>query len=705
MTEADVFAKLSRILETTNLSNDNNEDADDFLERFSYDLADGRKGNNSASEPSEPGPASGRRPTPFEVWKSKQADTGKKKQTPKLSSEQWDGLVGHLHKTNKLKESAVMKEQNQGLAAEFSGHQFKPQMNPRSQELMANKRESLHQRVAAIVQAHEAVLTRKRASKAEAEMAECSFKPKRVGESTSDKYLKKLGRQVNQHGIVDPEYFFKYHEEKLRRNAIRQQIVNEMTARELTFKPTQNAKSVAMQHRLKQAQAVAQRSMSSASGMATPDAKTRSSGNNSAPNSARSPALSARSIPSTPVAKASPAVPFSTLSKVSTQKILQQPNKLLAEAGCGDPTAGDYFGAPVVVESCHPYKHNTMEYTTVNIHGALSYSITFDENTRTEPIHDYVKFFADDTHTDYYGCGKYSGGLKVLTASNYGTTGQSTPDTERGKPTASNWPGIGGRPPLIIPAGRFVVCFRTNGSVNDWGFKLYATPLISGSSTAISRGGEAPHREGHPVISERGKLYRSSNATSSDISRDEGGAPSNVYTRLHQEAMTKTIQHHNQIAEQMQSKLNITMKPWEAPRRADGSGATSSWAQNKTYLAKRNASNGDFSDMLVRRPSTRTHRHGHGNDENSTAGAANANANAVLSVASLQDDSSADGGTEVTTTSQAAPYSILDFDESVSRLWRCLREATPAVPSGATGDGDDAVTAGGAAAAASMPEI
>lgn len=34
-----------------------------------------------------------------------------------------------------MQHSAVMKEQNQGLAAEFSGYQFKPQMNKKSQVL------------------------------------------------------------------------------------------------------------------------------------------------------------------------------------------------------------------------------------------------------------------------------------------------------------------------------------------------------------------------------------------------------------------------------------------------------------------------------------------------------------------------------------------------------------------------------------------
>ena len=48
MTDADLFAKLNRILETQNLSNnDNGLDSDDFLERFSYDIGEG---NNLANK-------------------------------------------------------------------------------------------------------------------------------------------------------------------------------------------------------------------------------------------------------------------------------------------------------------------------------------------------------------------------------------------------------------------------------------------------------------------------------------------------------------------------------------------------------------------------------------------------------------------------------------------------------------------------------
>lgn len=229
-----------------------------------------------------------------------------------------------------------------------------------------------------------------------------------------------------------------------------------------------------------------------------------------------------------------------------------------------DPSGGNYYGAPIVVQSCHPYKNNTCEYTPIAVPGAISYTIRFDEQTKTEAIHDYVKFYTDDRHTEYWGCGKYSGG------------------TNKG---ACNWPGIGGRPPLVIPASRFVVCFRTNGSVTDWGFRLYAQPLISGNPDAV----KAFFKEGTPEITPRAQHYGSARAASTS-----GGDPSvfnfsgsitgsgrtragpSVHERLHREAVKKAAEQHNALVKAMQSKLNITLRPWESQR---GTDLTASWTK------------------------------------------------------------------------------------------------------------------------------
>jgi hypothetical protein len=60
-------------------------------------------------------------------------------------------------------------------------------------------------------------------------------------------------------------------------------------------------------------------------------------------------------------------------------------------------------GPMLVIESEHPYRNNTNEFTTVQVPGAIGYTISFHENTKTEAIHDYVKFYDDETHTYYFG--------------------------------------------------------------------------------------------------------------------------------------------------------------------------------------------------------------------------------------------------------------------------------------------------------------
>eukprot|EP01041_Mallomonas_annulata_P011597 gene11597-biopygen5641 len=106
----------------------------------------------------------------------------------------------------------------------------------------------------------------------------------------------------------------------------------------------------------------------------------------------------------------------------------------------------------MVFESSHPYSENTDEYTVVEIPGAMGYSISFDPQSCTETNFDFVRFYKDDTHTERWGEDKYSG------------SGSS-----------KNFPGCEGRPPLEIPASRFVMYFHSDGSANNWGYKITAT--------------------------------------------------------------------------------------------------------------------------------------------------------------------------------------------------------------------------------------
>lgn len=223
----------------------------------------------------------------------------------------------------------------------------------------------------------------------------------------------------------------------------------------------------------------------------------------------------------------------------------------------------------LIIESDHPYHNNTSEYTTVCVPNAVQYSISFHEDTRSEPVYDFVKFFADDTHTDYYGVGKYSGGSNG---------------------TPSNWPGLGGRPPLVIPANKFVIYFKTNDIGTDWGFRMHIVPVLlmnnsqqGGSVNGSAMGMDAPSvGSAVPVITETGQRYRHSEP---------------VHERLHKKALEKQSNEHNNMVDLMQTKLNVLLRPWETARPGTGpwavaagssSGPAHSYIKmySKTHLAK-----------------------------------------------------------------------------------------------------------------------
>lgn len=266
MTDADVFAKLSRIIETQDFSDP--DVSKEPLEDVLKGLADSsvKKNNDDENENQgkervgfvdSPSKAKSKpkddgdyytRPTPYEVWKAEQDAKFrfKNKQTKHLSEAQWDELVGHLHKTNKIKESALMKEQNQGLAAELDGLSFKPQMNTNSLQL-ASTMKSLQHRLPGMISKRDSHLKKRKDEIEKAEMEPCTFTPNRAGAKMSEKYLNRMGR-----GRVTPDDFFQYHQEKLKRNEQRRQIIDEIESKELTFKPLSNSRSQKIQERMAQ---------------------------------------------------------------------------------------------------------------------------------------------------------------------------------------------------------------------------------------------------------------------------------------------------------------------------------------------------------------------------------------------------------------------------------------------------------------------
>ena len=91
-------------------------------------------------------------------------------------------------------------------------------------------------------------------------------------------------------------------------------------------------------------------------------------------------------------------------------------------------------------ESDHPYRDNQDFFKTIEIAGAETLTIVFDEKSATEENCDTVAFYADKTRRDQFGS-TYSGG-------------------------AGNWPGVGGKPPLVIHGSTACMRFLSDSSGN-----------------------------------------------------------------------------------------------------------------------------------------------------------------------------------------------------------------------------------------------
>jgi hypothetical protein len=454
----------------------------------------------------------------------------------------------------------------------------------------------------------------------------------RFGSKVSDQYLRRMGREK-----VTPEDLFRYEAEKQRRIEVRKTIVTEIEDRELTFRPQLGEKSLKLQERLVQRGAVDIDPITRTTiVVATPNPKDRS-----------------------------------RLVR-SGQTPLSSTNRTTGSFFAADE-ASEYFEGPMLlVESEHPYRHNTNEYTTVQIPNAVSYSISFSEDTRTECIYDYIKFYDDDTHTEYFGAGKYSGGTNN---------------------SSCNWPGVNGRPPLIIVAPRFIIHFRTNNSLNDFGFCMHIVPTLTNavaprdnkalftSFATLSPNGKNPHAPSEddrigtpniPQISSTGRNYNIANATNYTKNRQKNTSV-RVHERLYQHAMDKTTDYHNAQVDLMQNKLNIALKPWETVRGsregAVGAESTNSFIANnsKTHLPKATLS--EAVEELLLPESDDYHLDSpwqpHGADNGSSR----------LSVHQLNTAGMLKTGTSVHNVSliKGVPVAVVEFDDLYAGLWKQLR--------------------------------
>jgi len=105
-----------------------------------------------------------------------------------------------------------------------------------------------------------------------------------------------------------------------------------------------------------------------------------------------------------------------------------------------------------IYESEHPYLPNTDHYSQIHFPGAKKITISFSPQSRTETSLDYVAFYKNSRHDE-----TWHGGVNFS-----GADGDE------------NWPGVGGRPPLVIEGDSFDLYFRSDGSNQDWGWKFIA---------------------------------------------------------------------------------------------------------------------------------------------------------------------------------------------------------------------------------------
>lgn len=537
MGDTDIFNKLSRILETHETEkSDKDDEINALLDRFDFDASGGKtkqKIDHAVRLPD--------RPTPFEVWKNKQTRADKyvptKKKVDKLTVTQVEKMVEKMHATNRVKHEEAVRIQNEGLKQELEGYEFKPNINKTSLDLAATMK-PISERMPEMVAEKKRILARKREDREKEEMATASFQPTRIGAKTSDKYLKKMGRSA----MAKPEDFFLYHQEKIRRNEQRKNIIENIESREMVFVP-----------RLPESSRKIHESMiTNSRGHATYDPVTRT----------------------TKVNKKKKEL-LSSLTKRGDEGMSTSEASMLREEDFVE-------GPPLVLESEHPYAHNRNEYTTVSVPGAVSYEITFSEETSTEPVHDFLRFLKYDDQTVVIGAGKYSGGMldnklkvKQSLAQSKANRYNITWEEKGPQRTPSNWPGVNGREPLIIHANKFVVHFKTNNTLNDWGFRMNVVPTIHAPSAALPNGRST--RDFRPAISTKGSGYKTKSATS--------GPGETVHNRLYKEAITKQQKSHNDFVQSLTSKVKLTLRPWEEERKTEP-GQPNPWTATKTHTGK-----------------------------------------------------------------------------------------------------------------------
>jgi hypothetical protein len=497
-------------------------------------IGDGTKDGTSSPDKTKFSASSPTKITPFEAWQQRQepsstgtgrtasgkagstSGTKKGKSKTGFTGKEWDNVVENLYRGGNTKYGATNKEQNSGLAEELGNLDFKPKMNPKSLELSRTmKLKPLLERIPKIMEKREELMEKRQQELRVDEDKDCTFQPTRAAANQSNKYLKKSGRDKHK---MTPEDLFRYEEEKQRRLVERRKIVRDLEAKEFTFRPKLNAASL--------------------------------------------------KIKAEKETKDAAVTPFKRTSKYDESKemtiLLRQKSILAPVSRVGEESSRVHAGKVFTVESKHPYEHNAHSFQAICLKSALAYSISFDDQSRTEQVFDFIKIYQDDAHQTQWGAGKYNGGINK---------------------TPRNFPGTDGRPALLIPASRFVIHFHSNNKVSGWGYKMYITPYYGTINDALgdpTHGGAfqagfgvinvATHSAGKPQISNRAAAYKD----------NKGRA---AYVRLYEEGKKLQHERHNEFAEQMQRSMrHVEFRPWEIKRGSDVK--SYNWTQYKSHTRK-----------------------------------------------------------------------------------------------------------------------
>jgi hypothetical protein len=157
---------------------------------------------------------------------------------------------------------------------------------------------------------------------------------------------------------------------------------------------------------------------------------------------------------------------------------------------------------------------------------------------------------------------------------------------------------------------------------------LLSRSLAQSIATGTDRTGTTDNQ---PAIISRAKSYK-----------DAQGR--NVHDRLYQQGIERAADIHNTQAQLIQSKLNLTIRPWEAQRSKE---IPASWTQERTHKEKQKKSIDDYLWQRPTSPSSRSMRESfvsNGIDNNDTP-----------------------------------PFTTIEYDEHMSSVWKFISNAAPAL--------------------------